>query len=274
MIRVAITDAQPGDTLARSVLNPARPEQALLKRGVKLNGRIIAALKRFGIRSLWLQGDGMGYLEELIREERFDAGRRALGELKNTLSRMSADVKYEGGFAAYRDRVIDIFHGIRDNKPVYCMLDDIRANEGDVLFHGGNVCYLAMLMGLTLESYIFEERRKSAGSELAGQMAPLGLGALLHDVGKLLLPEGLRARRPWELTVEERDVMRGHVVKGFTLLRPQVGAITANMALCHHKNMDNTGYPEDLAESGSHLPGGAQIHVFSRVVAVANAYDE
>lgn len=161
-----------------------------------LTGRLLEALRRIGVRSLWLEGDGMGYLEDMVREERFAAGRAVLGELKETFSKVSGNVSYEGGFAGYRERVMEIFTTIRTRQPVYCLLDDVRGTEGDILFHGGNVCYLSMMLGLELDTYIFNQRSKRAGKELASDMAPLGLGALLHDVGKLELPDNVRGGRP------------------------------------------------------------------------------
>lgn len=274
MIRVAISEARAGDALARSVVNPSEPGSILIKRGTRLTARVLSALRHIGVRSLWLEGDGMGYLEEMVQEERFQAGRAVLGSLKDVFSRVSADVSYQGNFAGYRDRIVEIFGAVRENRPVYCLLDDVRGAQGDILFHGGNVCYLSLTLGLALEDYLAEQRRGGVDRELASDMAPLGLGALLHDVGKLRLPENVRNRPPWELSSREREQVQGHCAHGFRMLRPEIGAVGANMALCHHRNFDGTGYPSELEESGAHLPGGDKIHVFSRIVAVANAYEE
>ncbi|MHC4872305.1 MAG: HD-GYP domain-containing protein [Planctomycetota bacterium] len=273
MLRVPITDVQPGDILARSVVNPSNPETPLLKRGVALTTRVIGALRRMGIRSLWLHGDGLGYLEDVIKEDSFKPSRQTLGELKKTFSKLSSDISYTGSFAIYRDRVIDIFRSIKENNRIYCMLDDIRVGSDDILFHGSNVCYLSMLIGLEAEVYIFEERRKSAGKEIAAEFAPLGLGALLHDIGKLQIEETVRNRSSWELSSTDIETLKSHTSKGYKMLKEQLDAITANMALCHHLNFDGTGYPEDPKESAGQMPEGNNIHIFSRVVSVANAYD-
>lgn len=273
MLRVPITDVQPGDILARSVINPSNPDAPLLKRGVELSRRIIEALRRMGVRSLWLHGDGLGYLEDVVREERFAPSRAVLGSLRKTFTKISSDISYTGSFAMYRDRVIDIFKSIKENERIYCMLDDIRVGSDDILFHGGNVCYLAMLIGLEAEGYIFEQRRKSAGKEIALEFAPLGLGALLHDIGKLQIEESILNRPLWELSGSELELLQSHTTKGYKLLKDQLGAITANMALYHHINFDGTGYPENLEESAGRIPEGENLHIFSRVVSVANAFD-
>ncbi len=273
MLRIPITDANSNDILARSVLNPSNPDSPLLKRGVTLTSRIINALRRMGIRSLWVKGDGLGYLENIIKEENFTSARKTLGELKKTFANISSDISYTGSFAAYRDRVIDIFQSINENNRVYCMLDDIRIGSNDILFHGGNVCYLSMLIGLEAENYIFEERKKSAGTELATEFAPLGLGALLHDIGKLQIDEKIRNCPPWTLSSAETELLKTHTLKGHKILKEQLGAITANMALCHHLNFDNTGYPNKCDDLTNFIPNGSEVHVFSRIVNVANAFD-
>jgi hypothetical protein len=126
-----------------------------------------------------------------------------------------------------------------------------------------------MMMGMEAEDYIFAERRKSAGTEIAGEFAPLGMGALLHDVGKIAVPENIRNSPEWELSTEDRRKLDEHPVEGYKLLKDELGPLVANVALYHHKNFDGSGYPDDRHEFKN-----VTVHIFSRVVALANAYDE
>lgn len=93
----------------------------------------------------------------------------------------------------------------------------------------------------------------------------IGLGALLHDIGKTLIPTQV-LNKPGKLNNEEWDVVRGHPIKGMALcaLIPLEQA-TVNCILFHHERCDGTGYPSGLA--GDHIPLGAKI------VSVADAYD-
>jgi response regulator RpfG family c-di-GMP phosphodiesterase len=114
-------------------------------------------------------------------------------------------------------------------------------------------------------------------AELAGMLAQrLGLGgmerrdlanaALIHDLGKIGLPDALVERPYHGLTDADRATVEGHAVAGEALLlalEPLRGA--AQIIRHHHERFDGEGYPDRLA--GETIPPGA------RVLAVANDYD-
>ena len=88
---------------------------------------------------------------------------------------------------------------------------------------------------------------------------------LLHDLGKIGVPEGI-LRKPGPLTEEEWAAMRRHPLTGAQILAPL--EFFANGALIvrhHHEREDGSGYPDGLA--GERIPIGA------RIVAVADVYD-
>ncbi len=89
-------------------------------------------------------------------------------------------------------------------------------------------------------------------------------GALLHDVGKIAVSDGV-LNKPGPLLVEERDLVRAHVRVGHDLLR-RVPALAdvAEVVLAHHERFDGDGYP-----GGLH---GEEIPLPARIVAVVDAY--
>ena len=113
-------------------------------------------------------------------------------------------------------------------------------------------------------------------SQLAHQMAlraglprafaeTVAQAALLHDIGKIGVPEGI-LRKPGPLTVEEWEIMRQHPVTGAQIVAPleffDEGAVILRH---HHERLDGSGYPDGLTGDG--IPLGA------RIVAVADVYD-
>ncbi|MFZ6655183.1 HD-GYP domain-containing protein [Undibacterium sp. TJN19] len=96
-------------------------------------------------------------------------------------------------------------------------------------------------------------------------MLDLGIGALLHDIGKIELPD--RLRWPDEhLNHAERQLYHDHVVHGVNLARKM--GLTPNAMLLiaqHHEHADGTGYP-------GHLPG-EKLSPIARIVALVNHYD-
>ena len=90
-------------------------------------------------------------------------------------------------------------------------------------------------------------------------------GALLHDVGKIAIPDEV-LRKPGKLTDDEWDQMRTHPRAGFEILRAiDFLAPACEIVLAHHERYDGTGYPRGLA--AEEIPLGARIFM------VADAFD-
>ncbi len=96
-------------------------------------------------------------------------------------------------------------------------------------------------------------------------MRDLRIGALLHDVGKILLPADL-LRKPGALDPQELAMVRRHTAFGGAILsRIPVLAFAVPVARWHHERWDGLGYPDRLF--------GERIPLFARIVAVADTFD-
>jgi len=90
-------------------------------------------------------------------------------------------------------------------------------------------------------------------------------GALLHDVGKVSVPEEV-LRKSGPLTESEKRVMQEHPRRGYQMLKGLLFLGTGlDVVLSHHERWDGRGYPNGLA--------GEQIPLSARVFAVADTYD-
>ena len=99
----------------------------------------------------------------------------------------------------------------------------------------------------------------------ARELRDLRIAALLHDVGKILVPSDI-LRKEGPLSATETSTVRRHAVLGGMILRKiPVLAFAAPVARWHHERWDGLGYPD-----GMH---GAAIPLHARVVAVADALD-
>ena len=82
-------------------------------------------------------------------------------------------------------------------------------------------------------------------------------GALLHDIGKIGIPDAI-LRKPADLTTDEWLIMKKHPVIGYNLLRRiKFLESSAQIVLHHHEAFDGSGYPKGL--SGEDIPLGARI---------------
>jgi putative nucleotidyltransferase with HDIG domain len=89
-------------------------------------------------------------------------------------------------------------------------------------------------------------------------------GSLLHDVGKIGIPDRI-LRKPGRLTEEEWAIVKGHPSMGEALLRtvPDLGGVH-EVVMGHHERFDGSGYPGGLK--------GTEIPLLARILAVADAY--
>ena len=90
-----------------------------------------------------------------------------------------------------------------------------------------------------------------------GQLVHIRRGALLHDVGKIGVPDSI-LRKPGPLTAEEWTIMRQHPECARSLLEPIAYLQPAiDIPFCHHERWDGQGYPRGL--SGEQIPWAARI---------------
>ncbi|MDX6663917.1 MAG: hypothetical protein QOG68_123 [Solirubrobacteraceae bacterium] len=93
----------------------------------------------------------------------------------------------------------------------------------------------------------------------------LEFGALLHDIGKLRIPNAI-INKPGKLTDEEWQIVRRHPVEGQHMLERVGGRLTevGRIVRAHHERMDGAGYPDGLP--------GDRIPVAARIISVCDAY--
>lgn len=135
--------------------------------------------------------------------------------------------------------------------------------------------YLALISALDLRernTYLHSRRVRDFTLLLADRMGVseeqkhvIGLGALLHDVGKIAISDRI-LMKPDGLNEDEKEEIRKHPAEGYRLLEP-IGSLAeaAEIVRAHHERFDGSGYPIGL--KGEDIPLGA------RIFAVADVYD-
>jgi HD-GYP domain-containing protein (c-di-GMP phosphodiesterase class II) len=98
------------------------------------------------------------------------------------------------------------------------------------------------------------------------QVRCIAAAALLHDVGKIGIPDAV-LQKPGRLDEEEFAVLKGHTTRGFHIAAqvPSLGGRVAEIIRHHHERLDGSGYPDGLK--------GDEIPVEARIVAVADVWD-
>jgi putative nucleotidyltransferase with HDIG domain len=97
------------------------------------------------------------------------------------------------------------------------------------------------------------------------EIAHIRRGALLHDIGKMAIPDAI-IQKPGKLTDEEWEIMRQHPTYAMEWLTSTEYLKPAlDIPYCHHEKWDGSGYPQGLK--------GSQIPMAARIFAVVDVYD-
>jgi HD-GYP domain-containing protein (c-di-GMP phosphodiesterase class II) len=141
---------------------------------------------------------------------------------------------------------------LRNPNALSC-LGRIREKDNYLLEHSVN---LSVLMSL------FGNHRKLPADVLHQTV----VGALLHDLGKILTPDDI-LHKPGRLPPEEFEVMKLHARHSRDILAATdgIGEITVITSAQHHEKLDGSGYPEGLK--------GEEISEYGRMVAITDVYD-
>jgi HD-GYP domain-containing protein (c-di-GMP phosphodiesterase class II) len=98
-----------------------------------------------------------------------------------------------------------------------------------------------------------------------GEKDALHLAAMLHDIGKIGVPEKI-LNKEGKLTQEEYSHIREHSEQGYKILKP-INQLNESLSAIrhHHERYDGAGYPSGLK--------GKEIPLYARVIAIADTYD-
>jgi HD-GYP domain-containing protein (c-di-GMP phosphodiesterase class II) len=260
-----------GHTLARD-LPPTGPGRIpLLRYGTEITPRFARSLQEHGIHAVWVQ-DGMSddilpdeLLPEPVRAETAAKVAGALDEARDAIAasqRLGDDVLDD-----LKDVVALIAANITDSPDAALFLGDLAAADQYTHRHSVNVTALGLLLGRAYwrtEGWVdFQGRRRY--DRVDERLAKLGMGLLLHDIGKMVVPAEV-LNKPGRLDPEEWALMQTHPDAGVALLdSATISPLVRSVVRDHHERYDGSGYPRGL-------PGG-KLGEFPRIAAVADVYD-
>jgi len=249
MRRIPLEYAKTGMKLGRSIIDSEG--QVLLRMGVELEERYLVRLFELGIRNIYIRDelfDDTDDLEDVISEE---TRVETVKQVKKSFNQLQQQRKINT--PVLRKVVNNLLDEILENSNVLLSLTSISSLDDYIFYHSVSVCTLAIMTGITLS---YNDTR----------LQELGIGAILHDIGKAYLDNDI-VRREGDLNDDEFRHWQGHTELGFNLLRESsdLSLLSAHVAYQHHERFDGKGYPRGLS--------GKAIHEYARIVAVANLYD-
>jgi putative nucleotidyltransferase with HDIG domain len=176
-------------------------------------------------------------------------------EAKQTIQHIMDDARF--GKQIEKERVehvvMKMVSSIFRNQNALISLGRIKQADEYTYMHSMSVCILMISFG------------KHLGFDLK-QLRDVGVGAMLHDIGKMKVPQDiLNSRR--RLSDKEYEKMKEHVEHGRILLEETPGIAEASVLLAaqHHERLDGSGYPNGLT--------GDQISHYAQAAAIVDVYD-
>ncbi|MFN4190491.1 MAG: HD-GYP domain-containing protein, partial [Pseudothermotoga sp.] len=140
----------------------------------------------------------------------------------------------------------------RNTQIISTLAEAIEIKDTTTFGHSGRVVSLAL------------DLAKELGITDPADLEAIKFGALLHDVGKIGIPEHI-LNKPGRLTFDEFEIMKKHPIYGEKIIKNISGwDLVADVVRHHHENIDGSGYPDGLT--------GDQISVRAQIVSLVDVF--
>ncbi|MFN7249833.1 MAG: HD-GYP domain-containing protein [Anaerobacillus sp.] len=255
---ITIDRCQPGLKLGKTIFNCKG--KVLLAEGTELTSSLITGLKKYNIFTIHIEdeaSEGIDIVESIPDELRNEAvnviteSLDTIADLKTT--NLRGMMKSQRAIRSFQKIFRDILSCLTETPVALNLLATTKIHENHLYSHSLNTtvyaCQLAIANGLPIRN--IEE---------------IGLGAMLHDIGKVYISKEI-LNKPGALTPEEYEHIKNHSELGFEILRKvyEIPLTVAHCAYQHHERIDGTGYPRALS--------GENIHKYAKIVSVADVFD-
>jgi HD-GYP domain-containing protein (c-di-GMP phosphodiesterase class II) len=268
---VATRRIEAGTVLGADVMDGRPSTIPLLRAGVKVTERHRKALLAAGVHAVYVEdalSEGIEVRQVVDPETRQRATQAVSRAMDGCRDAMAAGHGLPESVLSDLQKVADmIAHDIMENADMAVALDDLASADGYTLQHSIDVAALGMLIGQRLfrESGWLDHLGRRVYDRRERRLARLGLGLLLHDIGKLIVPLDI-LNKPGRLDEAEWELVRAHPRAGVEMLRSDlISPLVKVVVRSHHERWDGGGYPDGLS--------GESIHQLARIAAAADVYD-
>lgn len=197
------------------------------------------------------------HLKKLRATEKFKEIDKDYGIVYDTVNNHFNDV-------LNRDKKVDkekivsdinsILHKTNSSKDLFDALNGMKMKQNRMYMHSLNTALISNILAKWLK--LSEE-----------EVNDVTLAGLFHDIGMMSIPSEILDKTPTERTMEENDLLQKHAIYGYRyLMKRELNRQIGLTALTHHERMDGSGYPLQCI--------GSALCTYSKIVAIADAYDE
>lgn len=230
----------------------------LLGVNVALTDPLINRLVQLGIDYLYIQDpntDDVIIESPLSDQTRFKAITEIRNNFRSLMEQSSSKQVFKNPTLgkSFNNVLHMIIDDLNEHPDALIMLTDIHVMKNYLYNHSLNVAVVVLSLGIT-HGY----SRKD--------LFTLGLGAILHDIGKTKINAELLTKNR-VFTPDEYNEMQKHTILGYQILKEEanIPLLSAHCAFQHHERVNGTGYPRGIK--------GDEIHEFAKWIAIADSYD-
>lgn len=239
-----------GAVLARQVLNPSG--MVLLQAGVRITSSYLSRLQAMGHDVLFIQDDRLEDVEyhTVITAQTREVAFKTIDNVSKLIeSGSESSLQVE----SIRNTIQQMVNDLLYSSDVLGNLTEIHGFDEYTFHHSVNTTIIALLLGIALG---YSEQK----------LIELGMGVLMHDIGKIKVPQEILNKKT-PLTEQEFAEIKLHTTYGFEILRnnKDISLLSAHVAYQHQEKWDGSGYPRGLK--------GNAIHEYGRLAAVADVYE-
>jgi len=247
---VNIHYVEEGSILARPVLNSSGA--VLLRAGVHLTASYIERLKTLGYDVLFIQDSRLEdvQIHVAISTQTREVAYKSIELISGFIERNS---KNSLPLDNLRMTIQHMINDLLSSKDILGNLTEIQGYDDYTFHHSINTSIISLVLGIGAG---YSEQK----------LIELGMGVLMHDIGKIKVPEQILNKKT-PLTQAEFEEIKKHTTYGFELLRKNndLSLLSAHVTFQHHEKWDGTGYPRGIK--------GKSIHEYGRLTAVADVYE-
>lgn len=246
-----------GSYLGKSIYNEYG--NVLLRENEILTQSRINNLRLNGFTAVYIRDEYSNeIIEDIIKPEIKSRARLNLVNTFKTISNLddSKDVNVKRLNQQIKN-LSKVAHDIVDElfyeKDLMVNLVDIKSADNYTYMHSLSVGILSLVTAISMGFNKYD-------------LYDISIGALLHDVGKIFIPNEILNKKD-KLTKEEFEIVANHPKLGFDYLtkNTNLNLNIRRIVLEHHENEDGKGYPNQKKSN--------EVHEYSKVVAVADVYD-
>lgn len=263
MKKVKIKDLVPGMKVEADVYS--YDNRLIIPKGQVLTDQLITKLELYSVYNVYTQEQENAPVPSPAEEDSYSGRIRKSPEFrifqcnfeeemlhfKNTMNNV-VKMNTELDVSELLDQAMGVMNSVGQTINIFDMLQNMRYYDDSTFAHSLNVALICNVFA----GWLNMTAEETETATLCG---------MLHDIGKLLIPDKI-IKKPDRLTDSEFAIVKTHPIRGYELLtKLDIDSRICNTALMHHEKCDGTGYPFGLK--------GNKINKYAKMISIVDVYD-